>query len=103
MWILIRLRGDLKLIARAAWGESDLCEELSSRLPSSLLISLSLQENASHQDTFEPKTLSVPKEFYEKIVASMHLPLSWIETSSAVGPFFWSGLEQNGGNTYLRK
>ncbi|TGO57107.1 hypothetical protein BCON_0069g00010 [Botryotinia convoluta] len=32
----------------------------------------------------------------------MHLPHSWIETLSAVGPFYWSGYEQNENDLYLQ-
>lgn len=63
----------------------------------------SLQGNAIHPQTFEPKFLSLPNGFHKKIVDAMHLPHSWIETLSAVGPFYWSGYEQNDDDLYLRE
>ena len=63
----------------------------------------SLQRNAIHPHTFEPRFLSLPNGFHKKIVDAMHLPHSWIETLSAVGPFYWSGYEQNDNDLYLRK
>ncbi|KAF7937182.1 uncharacterized protein EAE98_001496 [Botrytis deweyae] len=65
-------------------------------------IRLILQGNAIHPNTFEPKFLSLPKGFHKKMVDAMHLPHSWIETLSAVGPFYWSGYEQNENDLYLQ-
>ncbi|TEY80403.1 hypothetical protein BOTCAL_0038g00010 [Botryotinia calthae] len=65
-------------------------------------IRLILQGNAIHPNTFEPKFLSLPNGFHEKIVDAMHLPHSWIETLSAVGPFYWSGYEQIDNDLYLQ-
>ena len=63
----------------------------------------SLQKNVKHPDTFESHTLSLPKRQYESMVKSMKLPLSWIETSSCVGPVFWSATTMIDGKQYLRK
>ncbi|KAF7897084.1 hypothetical protein EAF00_005312 [Botryotinia globosa] len=63
----------------------------------------SLQGNAIHPNTFEPKFLSLPDGFHKKIVSAMHLPHSWIETLSAVGLFYWSGYEHNDNGLYLRE
>lgn len=57
-----------------------------------LLTKCSLQKEVKHPDTFESHTLSLPKKQYENMVKSIKLPLSWIETSSCVGPVFWSGI-----------
>ncbi|KAF5873431.1 uncharacterized protein Bfra_004891 [Botrytis fragariae] len=65
-------------------------------------IRLILQGNAIHPNTFEPKFLSLPNGFHQKIVDTMYLPHSWIETLSAVGPFYWSGCEQIGNDHYLQ-
>ncbi|TGO38106.1 hypothetical protein BHYA_0082g00490 [Botrytis hyacinthi] len=62
----------------------------------------SLQGNAVHPNTFEPKFLSLPDGFHKKIVHAMRLPYSWIETLSAVGPFYWSGYEYIGNDHYLQ-
>ncbi|TGO70878.1 hypothetical protein BELL_0651g00010 [Botrytis elliptica] len=40
--------------------------------------------------------------FIKKIVHAMHLPYSWIETLSAVGPFYWSGYEHIDNDHYLQ-
>ena len=61
-----------------------------------------IQKGAKHPDTFESHTLSLPKEQYERMVKSFKLPLSWIETSSCVGPVFWSGIAKIEGKNYLR-
>ncbi|PQE26113.1 Mg2+ transporter -like Zinc transport protein [Rutstroemia sp. NJR-2017a BBW] len=58
--------------------------------------------NARDIDTFEPKVLSLPKGFHQKLVEGMGLPYSWIETSSTVGPFYWSSIEENGGDPCLQ-
>jgi hypothetical protein len=63
----------------------------------------SLQGNAREIDTFEPKVLSLPEGFHQKLIEGMRLPYSWIETSSTVGPFYWSSIEANGGDPCLRK
>ncbi|TGO09095.1 hypothetical protein BTUL_0180g00280 [Botrytis tulipae] len=65
-------------------------------------IRLILQGNAIHPNTFEPTFLSLPNGFHKKVVDAMHLPHSWVETLSAVGPFYWSGYEQNENDLYLQ-
>ena len=67
-----------------------------------LLIKNSLQKEVRQTDTFESNVLSLPKKIYEKMVKSMRLPLSWIETSSCVGPVFWSGVELVDGKECLQ-
>jgi hypothetical protein len=67
-----------------------------------LLTGSSLQKEVKHPDTFEAHTLSLPKKQYESMVKSLKLPLSWIETSSCVGPVFWSGTTLVEGKEYLQ-
>jgi hypothetical protein len=62
----------------------------------------SLQEEVKQPDTFESNVLSLPKKIYSSMVKSMKLPLSWIETSSCVGPVFWSGTAWIDGQQYLQ-
>ncbi|KAL7931769.1 hypothetical protein V8C35DRAFT_309481 [Trichoderma chlorosporum] len=63
---------------------------------------LILQEDASHKDTFLPKHISMSIKNYSAMIEALHLPRMAIETSSVVGPFFWSALDRdNNGNTRL--
>lgn len=48
-----------------------------------------LHEAAEDPKTFSPRTISFATESYEVLVREMKLPFRAIETSSAVGPFFW--------------
>ncbi|KAH8602347.1 hypothetical protein B0O99DRAFT_606296 [Bisporella sp. PMI_857] len=65
-------------------------------------IRLILQRNVVDRETFEPKRLSMQKGTYQKIIREMHLPFSWIETSSAVGPFFWYGIASDSQSSYIQ-
>jgi hypothetical protein len=68
-----------------------------------ILIYGSLQKNVDLPDTFEPTNLSLPKGLYKMMVETMHLPHHWIETSSCVGPFFWSTMTEVDGRPHFRK
>lgn len=46
--------------------------------------------------------MSLPKEVYEMMIDKMHLPFYWIETSSCVGPFFWSTVTELDGTPRFR-
>jgi hypothetical protein len=50
-----------------------------------------------------PKVISLPKAAYANMVKVLALPSRAIETSSIVGPFFWSGYDQDDENPHLRK
>ncbi|KFA78014.1 hypothetical protein S40288_05232, partial [Stachybotrys chartarum IBT 40288] len=63
---------------------------------------LVVQKNAKDKDTFMPKVLSLPKDSYENMVRVLHLPFRGVETSSVVGPFFWSALDQDDDNPHLQ-
>jgi hypothetical protein len=62
----------------------------------------SLQKEVRQPDTFDSDVLSLPKEQYQSMVKSIKLPLSWIETSSCVGPVFWSGITSIDGKQHLQ-
>ncbi|KAL7957855.1 hypothetical protein V8C34DRAFT_284570 [Trichoderma compactum] len=63
---------------------------------------LILQENAQHEDTFAPRCISMTHEEYSAMVQTLHLPQTAIETSSVVGPFFWSTMDRDdNGSTRL--
>lgn len=50
-----------------------------------------------------PKVISLPKNAYASMVKVMKLPYRGIETTSVVGPFFWSSLDHNKQDPHLRK
>ncbi|KAF3073740.1 hypothetical protein CFAM422_004489 [Trichoderma lentiforme] len=56
---------------------------------------LILQVDAQHSDTFAPRCISLPRENYSAMVQALHLPQMAIETSSVVGPFFWSTVDRD--------
>ncbi|KAL5092937.1 hypothetical protein Trisim1_000666 [Trichoderma cf. simile WF8] len=63
---------------------------------------LILQIDAQHSDTFAPRCISLPRENYSAMVQALHLPQMAIETSSVVGPFFWSTVDRDdNGSTRL--
>lgn len=63
-----------------------------------------LQVDAQHSDTFAPRCISLPRENYSAMVQALHLPQMAIETSSVVGPFFWSTVDRDdNGITRLRQ
>lgn len=62
----------------------------------------SVQKNAMDKETFMPKVLSLSKDSYEEMVRVMRLPFRGIETTSIVGPFFWSALDQDDEDPHLR-
>lgn len=68
-----------------------------------MLIVESVQMNAKHNETFTPKYISLPKDKYVSMVRAFRLPLKAIETTSAVGPFFWSALHGDKKDPYLRE
>jgi hypothetical protein len=59
--------------------------------------------NAKHNETFTPKHISLPKDKYASMVQAFKLPLKGIETTSVVGPFFWSAFDGTKKDPYLRK
>ncbi|OAA34448.1 Mg2+ transporter protein, CorA-like/Zinc transport protein ZntB [Metarhizium rileyi] len=63
---------------------------------------LIVQKNAKDKHTFTPKVISLPKDSYEAMVRVMKLPFRGIETTSVVGPFFWSSLDQDDEDPHLQ-
>lgn len=61
-----------------------------------------MQKNAKDKDTFMPKVISLSKDSYETMVRALKLPFRGIETSSVVGPFFWSAYDQDDDDPHLR-
>jgi len=59
------------------------------------LLCASLQTNADKADTFSPRHISLKPEAYEEMLRTWALPLKAIESTSAVGPFFWSVLDRD--------
>ncbi|OAA73871.1 Mg2+ transporter protein, CorA-like/Zinc transport protein ZntB [Cordyceps fumosorosea ARSEF 2679] len=64
-------------------------------------IRLVVQTDAQDKDTFMPKVLSLPKDAYEKMVRALRLPFRGIETTSVVGPFFWSSSDHDDADPHL--
>ncbi|GAO16925.1 hypothetical protein UVI_02046360 [Ustilaginoidea virens] len=64
-------------------------------------VRLIVQKNAKDKDTFMPKVLSLPKDSYASMVRLMKLPYRGIETTSVVGPFFWSSFDQDDDDPHL--
>jgi hypothetical protein len=62
-----------------------------------------VQRNAQDKDTFMPKVISLRKDVYESMVRELRLPFRAIETTSVVGPFFWSALDQDDEDPHLRE
>ncbi|ODA80038.1 hypothetical protein RJ55_02996 [Drechmeria coniospora] len=65
-------------------------------------IRLVVQKNAKDKDTFMPKVISLPKDSYESMTRVLKLPFRAIETSSVVGPFFWSAYDQDDDDPHLQ-
>ncbi|OAQ70216.1 Magnesium transport protein CorA, transmembrane region [Pochonia chlamydosporia 170] len=65
-------------------------------------IRLIVQKNAKDKDTFMPKVISLPKDSYAAMVREMKLPFRGIETTSVVGPFFWSSFDQDDDDPHLQ-
>ncbi|TVY67506.1 hypothetical protein LSUE1_G008439, partial [Lachnellula suecica] len=63
---------------------------------------LILQQNAKHPETFAPHVISLPPNVYRSMVVSMNLPYRGIESTSVVGPFFWSAWDQDEENPHLQ-
>lgn len=63
----------------------------------------SVQMNAKQNETFTPKHISLPKDKYESMMLAFNLPLKAVETTSVVGPFFWSALAGDRESPYLRE
>ncbi|KAK5657410.1 hypothetical protein OQA88_2980 [Cercophora sp. LCS_1] len=53
-------------------------------------IRLLIQDNLKRPEAFHPTSISLTADNYESLVRKMHLPLQIAESSSVVGPFFWS-------------
>ncbi|KAH8716074.1 hypothetical protein HC256_004857 [Beauveria bassiana] len=64
-------------------------------------IRLVVQTDAQDKDTFMPKVLSLPKDVYEQMVRVLRLPFRGIETTSVVGPFFWSSYDHDDADPHL--
>ncbi|PMB69586.1 hypothetical protein BM221_004230 [Beauveria bassiana] len=60
-----------------------------------------VQTDAQDKDTFMPKVLSLPKDVYEQMVRGLRLPFRGIETTSVVGPFFWSSYDHDDADPHL--
>ncbi|KAI1341422.1 hypothetical protein F5Y15DRAFT_431189 [Xylariaceae sp. FL0016] len=56
-------------------------------------IRLLVQQNVQNQKTFDPNVVSLEKDRYEAVVRKMKLPFRALESSAAVGPFFWWTME----------
>ncbi|KAG9246385.1 hypothetical protein BJ878DRAFT_497217 [Calycina marina] len=65
-------------------------------------IRLILQQNAQDPETFAPHVISLPKNVYRSMVTTMNLPFRGIESTSAVGPFFWCAYDQDELNPHLQ-
>ena len=63
----------------------------------------SLQQNAKQPETFAPNYISLKPEMYVAMVETFHLPYRAIESTSAVGPFFWAAFDQDEETPHLRK
>ncbi|KAH8815605.1 hypothetical protein F5884DRAFT_772905 [Xylogone sp. PMI_703] len=63
---------------------------------------LILQQNAQHPETFTPHVISLKPEMYKSMVEIMNLPYRGIESTSVVGPFFWSAYDQDDENPHLQ-
>ncbi|KAF5232402.1 hypothetical protein FANTH_13021 [Fusarium anthophilum] len=61
-----------------------------------------VQKNAKHPDTFLPKVISLPPDRYSSMVRTLNLPYRGIETTSVVGPFFWSAHDQDEDEPHLQ-
>lgn len=65
-------------------------------------IRLILQQNAKQAETFAPHVISLLPEAYKKMVIAMNLPYRAIESTSCVGPFFWSAWDQDEESPHLQ-
>ncbi|KAI1075585.1 hypothetical protein F5B20DRAFT_573398 [Whalleya microplaca] len=61
-------------------------------------IRLVIQSDVKDPRTFYPDVISLPLDNYESMVREMCLPFRAIESSSAVGPFFWWACHMNAAN-----
>ncbi|KFY25873.1 hypothetical protein V493_04399 [Pseudogymnoascus sp. VKM F-4281 (FW-2241)] len=61
-----------------------------------------LQQNASHPETFSPQYISLKQRAYVSMVETMRLPYRGIESTSAVGPFFWAAFDQDEERPHLQ-
>ncbi|KAI9162756.1 Mg2+ transporter protein, CorA-like/Zinc transport protein ZntB [Paramyrothecium foliicola] len=61
-----------------------------------------MQHNANHADTFRPNCISLPTSCYEDMFDVFRLPKSSVETSSAVGPVFWSSFDHDDDDPHLQ-
>ena len=62
----------------------------------------SLQQNAKHPDTFAPHVISLEPSVYKAMVVAFNLPYRSIESTTAVGPFFWTAWDQDEATPHLR-
>ncbi|KAJ9137286.1 Magnesium transport protein CorA [Pleurostoma richardsiae] len=65
-------------------------------------IRLVLQLRAKDPETFTPYVISFSPETYTKMVDTLHLPARAIESTSVVGPFFWSAHDQDDEDPHLQ-
>ncbi|TVY39155.1 hypothetical protein LOCC1_G005565 [Lachnellula occidentalis] len=63
---------------------------------------LILQQDAKHPETFTPHVISLPPAIYKHMVEALNLPYRAIESTSAVGPFFWSAWDQDEESPHLQ-
>ncbi|RDL40541.1 Uncharacterized protein BP5553_00520 [Venustampulla echinocandica] len=63
---------------------------------------LILQKNAKNPDTFAPHVISLKANEYKSMVEALDLPYRAIESTSAVGPFFWAAWDQDEQNPHLQ-
>ncbi|KAI9649438.1 hypothetical protein NHQ30_002014 [Ciborinia camelliae] len=65
-------------------------------------ISVRLQKNAKHPETFGPDTISIPSYHYISMTEAWKLPFRAIECSNAISVLFWSSLDEAEENPHLR-
>ncbi|KAJ2906843.1 uncharacterized protein MKZ38_010341 [Zalerion maritima] len=64
-------------------------------------IRLVIQKSAYKPETFSPNVISLSHNAYERMVRGMSLPFRAIESTSVVGPFFWSAFNHDDSNPHL--
>ncbi|KAH8894814.1 hypothetical protein GQ53DRAFT_792689 [Thozetella sp. PMI_491] len=65
-------------------------------------VRLVLQQKAKHPETFTPNYMSLSHEAYDAMIRHLKLPFRGVESSSVVGPFFWSSYDQDDENPHLQ-
>ncbi|KAH8817387.1 hypothetical protein F5884DRAFT_249042 [Xylogone sp. PMI_703] len=63
---------------------------------------LIIQRDTKHPEAFTPLYISLKPDMYKLMVETFHLPYRLLESSSCVGPFFWSAVEMDDQEPYLK-